>query len=142
MIFGYEIETAAPAWAVWQVWEDVARWKEWSLGLEQSRIVGAFTNGAKGTITPKKAPEIAMELVQVVPMVGFTSKSKLFLSQIIVSHSLEDKQSKTVVTHRVEIQGPLAFFFSFVIGRKMKKNLPRDMRNFVKKAEALAEQRG
>ncbi len=41
------------------------------------------------------------------------------------------------MTHQIEMTGPLAFFFAFVIGRSMKKNLPQQMAAMIKKAENL-----
>jgi hypothetical protein len=55
---------------------------------------------------------------------------------------LQQAGQKTTVTHRIEMVGPLAFFFAFVIGRKMKKGLPLAMQSLIKKAELLIGNEG
>ena len=59
---------------------------------------------------------------------------------LIVKHTVETN-GKTHVTHQIEMTGPLAFFFAFVIGRNMKKNLPQEMKAMIKKAESLKFQK-
>ena len=71
------------------------------------------------------------------PLKLFVDEATLTLGRIIVTHSLMQAERKTKVTHKIEMTGPLAFLYAFVIGRTMKKNLPQEMQAMVKKAESL-----
>ena len=48
---------------------------------------------------------------------------------------MEQAHGKTYVTHHIEMVGLLAFLFAFLIGREMKKNLPKEMASMVADAE-------
>ncbi len=81
---------------------------------------------------------LSTKLTCVEPFVRFVDKSRLFLATIIVSHFLTESGDKTLVTHQVEITGPLAILYSCIIGRKFKENLPHEMAAMIRKAESLS----
>lgn len=128
-------KTKASPEKIWNLWQDVTHWPKWDHSIEKSSIDGSFVSGATGTLKPKGAPAVKITLSKIVFQSEFISESKLPFAKIIVSHFLEKSADFTTVTHKIEMKGPLAFFFAFVIGRKMKKNLPQDMKNLVKEAE-------
>ncbi len=136
LIIEHTVETSASPAAIWEIWQDVIGWNTWDHGIEYSTINGPFETGATGTIKPKGGPLVHTKLTQVEPLKRFVDEAKLPLTRILVTHTLKKSGAKTFVTHRIEMQGLLAFFFAFVIGRNMKKNLPQEMASLVKKAEA------
>ncbi len=136
LIIKHTVETTASASDVWQIWQDVSNWNSWDHGLEFSKIDGPFKTGTTGTLKPKGGPLLNTILTHVEPMKVFVDEARLPLTRIIVTHFLTESQEKTHVTHQIEMKGPLAFFFAFVIGRNMKKNLPMEMASMIKKAEA------
>lgn len=135
LIIEHTVETSASPAAIWEIWQDVVSWKSWDHGIEYSTINGPFVAGSTGTIKPKGGPLLHTKLMQVEPLKSFVDEAKLPLTQILVSHTLKKAGAKTFVTHRIEMKGLLAFFFAFVIGRNMKKNLPEEMASMIKKAE-------
>ena len=137
LIIEHTVETTAPHEAVWQIWQDVANWNTWDHGIEFSTINGPFKAGTTGTVKPKGGPLVHTMLTHVEFMKMFVDEAKLTLARIVFSHFLNESEGKTVVTTRIEMKGPLAFFFAYVIGREMKKNLPQEMQAMVKKAEGL-----
>ncbi|HSX26519.1 MAG TPA: SRPBCC family protein [Chlamydiales bacterium] len=134
-IIKHTVETTASPAAIWCIWQDVSHWKSWDHALEFSQIDGPFQTGATGILKAKGGPRVKLLFKQVEPMKLFINESKLPFARIIVSHSLKVVEGKTHVTHAIEMRGPLAFLFAFLIGRGMKKNLPRDMETMVRKAE-------
>ena len=132
------ISTTAPAWAIWQIWQDVNNWPTWDHGIESSSINGPFAVGTVGKLKPKGGPEVATKLTSVKSNESFVDEAKLFCARIIVSHFIVQYGDNILVTHQVEMKGPLAFFFAIVIGRNMKKNLPAEMLALIKKAEELS----
>lgn len=136
-IITHSITTIASPQAIWDIWQDVKNWNTWDHGIEYSNIEGPFKTGTKGTLKPKGAPLVHTKLTFVEPYKKFVDESKLFFARIIVTHELTTSGNQTFVTHQIEMKGPLAFVFAFLIGRTMKKNLPQEMQTMVKKAELL-----
>lgn len=139
LIIKHTLETTASSANIWHIWKDVNNWNTWDHGIEYSTIDGPFAVGTTGRLKPKGGPLVYIKLTQVEPMTMFVDESKLFLAQIIVSHYLTELDGKTQVTHQIEMAGPLAFLFAYLIGRTMKKNLPQEMQAMVKKAENLTK---
>lgn len=139
LIIEHTVETTAPAAAIWQIWQDVSNWNSWDPGIEYSSINGPFRVGTKGVLKPKGGPLVHTVLTQVEPLKLFVDEAKLTLAHVTVAHFMNESGGKTQVTHRIEMKGPLAFLFAILIGRGMKKNLPREMLAMVKKAEKLAK---
>jgi len=137
LIIKHTVETKATAGAIWQVWQDVPNWNTWDHGIEYSTLNGPFKAGSTGTLKPKGGPLVHTLLTHVEPMKMFADEAKLTLARIIVSHYLTESNGKREVTHQIEMKGPLAFIFAYLIGRQMKKNLPQEMAAMVKKAELL-----
>ncbi|MES2199177.1 MAG: polyketide cyclase/dehydrase and lipid transport [Chlamydiota bacterium] len=131
LISKHTVETRAFPAIIWSIWQDVVNWNTWDHGIEFSTLDGPF-----GTLKPKGEPLVHTELTPVPPLQAFIAEAKLPLARIIVSHFLKEYNGKTLITHQTEMRGPLAFLFAYLIGRKMKKNLPEEMPSLVKKAEA------
>lgn len=138
LIVKHSINTNASASAIWKIWEDVAHWNTWDDGIEFSQINGPFKTGVTGTLKPKGGPLVHTTLTIVEPMKQFTVESKLPLARIIVSHFLTEVKGMRKATHEIEMKGPLAFLFAYLIGKTMKKNLPKEIEAMVKKAESYA----
>lgn len=135
LIIEHTVETTATPSMIWNIWKDVENWKTWDHGIEYSHLDGPFQKGVTGTLKPKGGPEVKTILTSVEHLKGFSDEAKLPLSKIIVSHEMSVSKGKTLVTHRIEMKGFLSFFFAFVIGREMKKNLPKEMMSMIKLAE-------
>jgi hypothetical protein len=137
LIIKHTIETKASPKAIWAVWQDVEKWYTWDHGVEYSSIEGSFEKGTKGVLKPKGGPVVQIELTSVEPYKRFVSESKLFLAKIIFTHDIFELKDKTLVTHQIDMKGPWAFLFAYLIGRKMKKNLPQEMAMMIEMIEAL-----
>jgi len=137
LIIKHTVETTASPEAIWEILQDVTNWNTWDHGIEFSTLDGPFQHGTTGTLKPKGGPLLHTKLTAVETKKLFIDEVKLTLACIIVSHFLTESNGKTHVTHQIEMMGPLAFFFAFVIGRNMKKNLPQEMAALIKKAENL-----
>ena len=48
--FWYAMETTATPDAIWSVWMDVPKWKDWDTGLKDASAEEDLRLGAKGTI--------------------------------------------------------------------------------------------
>ena len=135
LIIKHSAETTASPEAIWNIWKDVENWNQWDHGIEFSTLDGPFATGSTGTVKPKGGPLVKTRLTLVEPMKRFIDESKLFMARIVFSHELLPAGRNTQVTTTIEMDGALAFVFAYLIGRHMKKNLPREMASMIKMAE-------
>jgi len=140
LIIKYTVETTAPASVVWQILQDVPNWNTWDHGSEFSTINGPFETGTTGTLKPKDGPVLQTKLTKVEPMKMFVQEAQLACARVIMSHFLTETGNKTIITFKTEVRGPLAFIWFLLIGRDIKKKLPIEMAELIKKAEALSQQ--
>ncbi len=135
IITKHTIKTSLSPVAIWKLWEDVNNWNSWDQGVESSSIEGPFKIGAQGRLKPKGGPALNIRLTDVEYLKTFVCESKLPFARIIVSHFLTASRGQTVISHQIEIKGPLAMLFAYLIGRQMKKNLPDEMAAMITKVE-------
>ena len=126
---------AAPA-KVWALWQDVGSWPRWDAEVEWSRLDGDFAVGTRGALKPKGGPVTRFELTALEPGRGFTDVTRLPLTRLRFVHRLEPSGQGARISHRVEMEGPLTFLFSRLIGRNIARGLPHAMRALATLAEA------
>ena len=103
------IETSASPARVWQLFVDVARWKDWNAGIEKIEIHGPFANGTTFTMQPPGQDVITSKLIDVKPNEGFTDETVVDDTRVIVSHRLVTLPSgRTKIVYSTEITGPAA----------------------------------
>ena len=103
------IETSASPARVWQLFVDVARWKDWNAGIEKIEIHGPFTSGTTFTMQPPGQDVITSKLIDVKPNEGFTDETVVDDTRVIVSHRLVMLPSgRTKIIYSTEITGPAA----------------------------------
>ena len=103
------IETSASPARVWQLFVDVARWKDWNAGIEKIEIHGPFADGTTFTMQPPGQDVITSKLIDVKPNEGFTDETVVDDTRVIVSHRLVMLPSgRTKIIYSTEITGPAA----------------------------------
>lgn len=120
----HSAETKASPAAVWERYTDVENWSEWSAGVEEASVDGEFEAGTKGTLKPAGLPRSPFELTEVEPERGYVTQSRLPGTAMRLEHMLEPVDGGTRITHRVTFDGRLSFFWSRVVGRFVKRDLP------------------
>lgn len=137
LIIKHTVTTSATPAQIWQVLQDVENWNTWDHGIEFSRLDGPFQNGSKGSFKPKDGPEIKTVLTSVEPFKAFVQEAQLFCATVVMKHTLSQDKDFTHVTFQTEIKGPLAFFYACFIGRSIKKKVPVEMEELLKKVNLL-----
>ena len=140
MIVGsFSVTTKVAKSDIWPLYENLNAWIKWDEGIEYSRLeenVFLF-QGAKGVIKPAGGPEVKFELSEVTTDKSFTVTSSLPMTKMIFAHHLKENTDGTItITHHIEMKGLTAPLFAFIIGRKIKANLPEAMNKLVKLAES------
>lgn len=138
IIIKHTEETTIPHSKIWQILQDVANWHTWDHEIEFSRLNGPFQTGTRGCLKPKDGPILETLLTHVEPLKMFVQEAKLFFAKAVMTHSLTPQiAGKTQVTFQTEIRGPLAFLYFFMLSRSIKKKIPLEMAEMLKKAKAL-----
>jgi hypothetical protein len=123
--FEHSADSAAAPSAVWRRYLDVEDWCEWSRhGVEWSRIDGPFEVGTKGTSKPPGSRALKFELVAVEPDASFVSEAKLPGGRLRFEHVIEPRDEGSRITHRVALDGPLAFLYTHVVRKGVEQGLP------------------
>jgi hypothetical protein len=137
LIIKHTVETRATPAQIWQVWQDVENWNSWDHDLESSHLDGPFQAGTTGMLKFKGESSFTTVLKQVDPYKIFVQEAKLTFAKVVMTHSIEQIGGTTFVTFQTEIRGPLALLFVCLIGSSIKKKIPLEMAQMLKKAEAL-----
>lgn len=128
--------TAATPENVWALYEQVSAWKSWDHEVESSQLDGPFQAGTAGVLKPKGGPTSKFLLTSVEPARRFSDVTRLPLARLSFEHTLTPIPGGTRIHHRVTIDGPLAFLFSRVIGRKIAAGLPHAVQSLAQAAQA------
>jgi len=134
--FWYTLETQASPEAIWQVWTDVARWKDWDTGLKDAEMPAPFELHAKGTIISLEGRKSKFKVVEFEPGQMCTYKTKLPLGSLYVKRYLKQEGGKTTFTHEVWFAGLTKGIFAKAFGGKFRGMLPGVLQNI----KAIAEQ--
>ena len=136
LIIKHTVETTANPSQIWKVWQDVENWKNWDRDIELSRIDGPFQAGTTGCTKFAGTPLFKTLLTQVEPFKLVVQEAYLSFAKVISYQSMSQVAGKTQVTFQVEIRGPLSLFFAYMLGRFIKKKIPAEMEEMLKRVKA------
>lgn len=125
--FSHTDSTSATSDKIWQVWTDVANWKQWDKGLKEASLEGDFAVGSKGKLIPDKGPKSRFVIAEVIPGKSYTFKTKIPFGWLVIKRTLELKGGRTYFTHDVEFTGLLKKALGNALGKKYRAMLPEVM---------------
>jgi hypothetical protein len=129
LIIEHTETSAADVRALWSIYADVANWNRWDAAIETSRLNGDFVPGTSGVLKPAGGPSTPFTLVEVEANRRFSDVSHLPLARLTFEHVLEPVAGGTRLTHRIAIDGPLAFVFARLMGPTLRRGVPEAMRS-------------
>lgn len=136
-IVKHTVETKATPTQIWRIWEDVENWKTWDEQIELSRIDGPFRTGTTGYTKFVGTPLFKTLLTQVDPHKLVVQEAYLSFAKVVSYQSMKKVDGKTEVTFQVEIRGPLSLFYACMLGRFIKKKIPAEMEEMLKRIKTL-----
>lgn len=134
LIVKHTLETKATPIQIWKVWQDVENWKTWDQEIESSHFDGPFQTGTTGSIKFVHTPLFKTLLKEVDPLKLVIQETHLSFAKVVSYQSMSHESGKTQVTFQVEILGPLSFFYRLILGKFIKKKIPVEMNEMVKRA--------
>ena len=127
--------TTAKKEQAWNLWVDVANWNRWDSTVKSSQLYGDFVTGAKGVVKLASGPKSKFVITDCKPFETFTNKSFLPFCKVFFTLTLVENQDELLVTYRQEMQGPLTFFFSRMMGKMMANGLAKGLGDLIAKIE-------
>lgn len=101
------IEVSASPTRIWELFADVARWKDWNAGIETIEIHGPFKRGTSFTMQPPGQDTLTSTLIEVKPNESFTDETVVDETRVLVSHKLVPlSQGRTRIIYSTQITGP------------------------------------
>jgi len=128
----HTLDTSAEPAEVWRRLLEVGTWPEWDSGVTWAELDGPFVSGARGRMKLLGEGARTFRLAGVVDNSTFTALVSLFLAEIRHIHGQEPSDLGTRMTHRVEIQGPLSWFYGLTRGRKLREGLAPGLRSLAR----------
>ena len=126
-VFECEATFEAEPEAVWNVWTDVARWPEWDVSKEMSRLDGPFEPGVSGWAKQRGNLGGSFIITEVNPGRGWVTECPMPLGKVIFDHEIEQLAGGRVrVVKRVGVQGgfgPLLRLFAPKMRRDIAESL-------------------
>ncbi len=133
--FEHVVETTAPREAIWERWTTPATWGEWDQGLKTATIDGDFIEGATGAITPLKGPKSSFVVSSLIAGASCTFATSMPGATLHVQRDFIESDT-TTFRHTVWFDGPMAWLWSRLYGKKFRRALPPTMRGLAVAAEA------
>lgn len=136
MLIEEKIEIFAEPETVFALYADVPGWPDWDPDTKAASIDGPFVTGATGRLTPTKGFTVPMRFVSVVRNRAFIVESAAPLCVLRFEHILSPTANGVLAVHRVSFSGPLARFYGWLVGSRVRVGLPVTMAKLKRTAEA------
>lgn len=133
-----ETRTRAGADAVWALWQDPRRWKDWNEQIAEAELHGPFAVGTRARIRFRRGPRpLTFRITALEPGRLFTDEVRLPGVRLGHEHAIEHDGTTTTIRHRLYFDGPAEKVYSLLMGRQMRAAV----RRFGERERDLAEGR-
>lgn len=119
----FEQKTNVAPEKIWSVLANVAGWADVDHNIERIEISEAPGAGVTFKLKPKGGPTLSFVIGDFEPPHTYSDICKMPFAEMKTLHTIESAQV-TVVRVTIEITGPLAGFWGYVVGRKHARGIP------------------
>lgn len=130
----HTLDTSAEPGDVWAKLAEVSAWPQWDAGITWAELTGPFSAGSQGRMNVRGEGSRTFRLASVEDQASFTALVKLPLAEIHHIHAQKACDLGTRMTHRIEITGPLSWFYALTRGRILREGLAPSMRKLARMA--------
>ncbi len=135
IIAQHTLETTALPKAIWALWTDATTYKVWDDRIEWAKVKGEFKLGAVGEMKPHGGRSTGFTITELVEGRSFSILTLLPFAQLRFDHSMEATSMGTRLTHRIEVEGPLAWIWGRALAPVFRSNLAVATRKLARMAE-------
>jgi uncharacterized protein YndB with AHSA1/START domain len=112
--------------AVWALWSDPRRWREWNEQIERAELDGELRVGAEARIKFRRGGTVRFTVIELEPGRVLVDEARFPGARLGHEHRLEPQPGGVEITHRLYVIGPLAGFWALMLGRKrMRESVTR-----------------
>jgi uncharacterized protein len=108
----------APPDAIWALWGDPTRWPQWDEQIERAEVDGELTVGAELRTKMRRGGTVRHTITELDPGRSLAYEARFLGARSGLEHRLKPGTRSVDVTHRRYVVGPLAGFWSLMLGRK------------------------
>lgn len=121
---------------VWETLIDVPTWHLWDTELIEAKLDGNFEVGAKGTMIPKKGPELQFYISEMTTHQSYTINTIMPVGELVIKRNLTKNGNQIEFTDDIKFTGFLKSVFGVMLGGQFRKVLPEVLDKFKTIAEA------
>jgi Polyketide cyclase / dehydrase and lipid transport len=132
----YETTTDVSAQKLYDAILDINHWSAWDDGLEFARIETQPEAGAPFTLKPKGGPLVKLTVDNAQPH-RLIDTAHLFGGKMRTSHEYLRRGGQTLIRFKIEVWGPLGFFWRKIVGETQIKEAPAQMAAFINYARSV-----
>ena len=133
--FSFTISVNNSMEKVWEVLTDVQSWHKWDTEILNATLEGDFVVGAKGTMKPKKGPQLKFYISDLVPNKSYTFNTIMPVGELVIERRLVKVNNEIQFTDDIKFTGFLKYVFGLILGGQFRKVLPEVMQKFKNLAE-------
>ena len=116
-----ESHTDAPPSAVWALWCDAGRWRDWNEQIVSAELLRPFEQGATARVHFKRFPRaLRFTITQLEDGRAFTDETRLPGARLGHEHRVDRIDGRTRIFHRLYFDGPAERVWALVMGRQMQ----------------------
>jgi len=135
--YEHAAETTAPAEAIWRVWTDVARWRDWNADIERVELNGPFAEGSVIAMKPAGQETVHLRLASVRENEQFVDEAEIGGATFRTTHRLDSLGGDRLrVIYRMEITGPAADELGPELGPAITSDFPETVAALIARAES------
>jgi hypothetical protein len=132
-----ETVTGADPGAIWALWEDPARWKDWNEQIASATLDGPFAEGSTARIRFKRSPvAFRFAITGLEDGRTFVDETRFPGARLGHEHAIQTDAERTTISHRLFIDGPLERVYVLLMGRQMRASV----KAFGEREAALAQE--
>jgi hypothetical protein len=122
--------------AVWALWEDPTRWKDWNDQIATAKLHGGLRIGSTARIRFKRAPfPLTFVITELQAGRSFTDETVLPGVHLGHEHLVERSGDSARIRHRLYLRGRAQRVYAVLLGRQMRSAVAR----FIERERAIVE---
>lgn len=122
---------------IWKLFADVNNWNLWDSGIEYAKLLGKFEEDNFFIIKPKGAPEVKVELLEVIEKKKFKDVTRFPGAKMYDEHCFEEAPDGLKITNAISVEGPSAAEWIKNVAQQIVDNLPKDVARQIEVASKL-----
>ncbi len=128
--FSFTVSINSSLEIVWETLIDVSTWHHWDTELIEAKLNETFKVGAKGTMTPKKGPQLKFYISEMTPLKSYTLNTILPVGELIIKRNIKRTAEQIEFTDEIQFTGFLKTILGFMLGGQFRKVLPNVLNKF------------